>query len=340
MVAASPGARQAPAPPLEVVPARSVVVAEAPRQRITANEYVAALIRAGGDPLRARELIQAAVPPVTHTADVPGALPPNYTTEILGGLPPNQRPLAGICTQRPIPASGMKLSKPVWGTLPNGGWMADDTAAPAYGVASITLREVPIEQWAWATGYSIAVQERTAPDYVDSVYQQAVESYYVDVEARIGALIESSAIAAATIGGGVAAVGTTSHRAANVLVLSPDVLGELIDAEGVIKYSSASVDASGGVGQRPGDRAGAVAGRRQHLRGRARRHRAARVDAAAPHRDRRQRHERRARRDQLRHLRPRADRHLRQVRRDRRRHRGRLELAAGRRARLEAWQTG
>jgi hypothetical protein len=223
-----------------------VIVAEPARQRITANEYVAALIRAGGDPLRARELIQAAVPPVTHTADVPGALPPNYTTDILGGLPPNQRPLASICTQRPIPATGMKLSKPVWGTLPNGGWMADDTAAPAYGVATITLREVAIEQWAWATGYSIAVQERTAPDYVDSVYQQAIESYYVDVEARIGALIEANAAAAATIGAGVGIVGTTSHRAANVLVLSPDVLGELIDAEGVIKYASASVDASGG----------------------------------------------------------------------------------------------
>ena len=207
---------------------------------------MAALIRAGGDPLRARELIRAAVPPVAHTADVPGALPPNYTTDILDGLPPNQRPLAAICTSRPLPTSGMKLSKPEWATLPNGGWMADDTAAPAYGVASIALREVPIDQWAWATAYSIAVQERTAPDYVDSVYAQAIESYYVDVEARIATIIDAGALAAATIGAGIGAVGTAAHRSANVLVISPDVLGELVDAEGVIKYSSASVDASGG----------------------------------------------------------------------------------------------
>jgi HK97 family phage prohead protease len=239
VTAASP-----PPPTLELVPARSVIVAEPPARRITATEYVSALIRAGGDPVRAAELIQAAVPPVGHLADVPGALPPTYTTEVLGGVP-TDRPLFGICNHRPLPASGMQINKPEWGTLPDGGWMADDTAAPAYNVATITLKPVAIAQWAWATGYSIAVQERTSPDYVDSVYQQAVANYYLDVETKIAALMAANAAAAGTIGGGIAAVFSATKRSAGVLVLAPDVFGEMVDAEGALKYAAASV--SGGM---------------------------------------------------------------------------------------------
>ena len=228
--------------------ARGLVVGAERRPVMTADQYVGALLRAANGDTTARGLIEAAVGPASLVADNPGVLPPTITNQLLGELP-DDRPLVSVCATRPLPAAGMEISKPIWVTHPNGGWMASDAAVPATNTPAIGLHNAPVEQWAYAFATSQAVAQRSSPDFIEAVYRNAVIDYHRDVEARLAALLVAAAPPAVgqTIGGAFAAVYAACGRVADLLVVAVDVFGELLDAQGQQRFSTGSASASGGI---------------------------------------------------------------------------------------------
>ena len=213
---------------------------------ISADQWVGALVNAAAGDAEARRFIEAAATLVPSlVVDNPGALPPTITSQILGELP-DARPLASICANRPLPASGMLIRKPTWVTKPDGGWMASDAADPATNSPKIGLKDVNILQWAYAFRTSIAVAERSSPDYVESVYRNSIKDYQNDVEAKIAALLNAVvAIPGNTIGAAFAAVEAATGYAADLLICSSGAFGKLLDATGLgNQFSSGSVSAS------------------------------------------------------------------------------------------------
>jgi len=245
----------APAPPpnelhAERVPVR--VIAERAPKRLTLAEYLGAFVRAERGDSDARRVLEAALT-VENVAGNPGVLPPSYTTEILGALEVAS-PLASAFKTAPMPSTGMEIIKPQWTNRPNGGYMADDMAAPASNAVSIGKKSVPVQQWAWAGAPTYALVERSTPAYVDAAFEQALVNHAMDLDALIAGLLPVTGLGdAATIGAGIAAVATRtgvySGRTADRLLAAPDQFGALWDAEGFAKWTDGSVDnASGRIG--------------------------------------------------------------------------------------------
>jgi len=222
-----------------------LVLGERAAPKLTADQWVGALVHAAAGDADARRFIEAAATLVPSlVADNPGAIPPAIVTGILGELPAN-RPLASICAQRPLPASGMLIRKPIWTTKPDGGWMANDAADPATNAPKIGLHDVPIVQWAYAFRTSIAVAERSSPDYVESVYRMSIIDYYNDVEVKIAAVLNAvAAVVGQSVGEAFAALNVSTGRAADLLICSPGAFGKLLDAGGASMFSTGSVSAS------------------------------------------------------------------------------------------------
>ena len=225
-----------------------IVVGAEHRARITADQYVGALLRASRGDADAQRIIQAAALVPSLAVDNPGALPPTITNQLLGELP-DVRPLVAVCATRPMPPAGMEIRKPIWNTLPNGGWMASDADVAATNTPKIGLHDAPIIQWAYAFATSQAVAERSSPDFVEAVYRNAILDYHADVEARLAAMIVAAApaVVGQTVGAAFAAVYAASGRVADLLICSVDVFGELLDAQGEQRFSTGVVGVAGGI---------------------------------------------------------------------------------------------
>lgn len=243
--APAPAPEPDPLPDVQLAGRPRLVLTERPAPKLTADQWVGALVNAAAGDAEARRFIEAAATLVPSlVADNPGAIPPTITTQILGEVPSN-RPLASICAQRPLPASGMLIRKPIWTTKPDGGWMASDAADPATNAPKIGLHDVTIMQWAYAFRTSIAVAERSSPDYVESVYRMSIIDYQNDVEVKIAAVLNGiAAVADQSIGEAFAALNTATGRAADLLVCSAGAFGKLLDAGGLNQFSTGSVSAS------------------------------------------------------------------------------------------------
>ena len=222
--------------------AAPVIIAQrdrAPRE-LTAGEYVHALLRAQHGDTDAKRMIEAALTETIST-DIPGLLPPTYEAGVIGPAPID-RVLLDTFRGRPLPGVGLAVQKPTWTTMPNGAWAAtvDDDATT--GKAVIGLNAANVERWDWATAISYTAAKRSSPDAISTIYGAAVENFYIDVEAKIAALLDTTAgtpNAAIKLGAGIGAFYTRCGRAPEVIVVAPDVWALLADG-GALAYPGAA----------------------------------------------------------------------------------------------------
>lgn len=233
----------AAAPPPVILAER----ARAPRE-LSAGEYVHALLRAQQGDSDAARMIEAALTETVST-DIPGLLPPSYESSVIGPAPV-PRVLYETFRGRPLPGVGLAVQKPSWTTRPAGAWAANVDADATTSSAVIGLNAAAIERWDWATALSYTAAKRSSPDAITTLYNGAVEDFYADVEAKIGDLAIATAgvaDAAVSLGAGIAAFYAATGRAPEVILVSPDVWGELADAGALtppVGFVGASVTAS------------------------------------------------------------------------------------------------
>jgi HK97 family phage major capsid protein len=209
----------------------------------SAGELVLHMVRAErGDRDSAR--VVEAVLSVIDSTDVPGLMPPAYV-ETITGLIERPRPLADrVAVRRPLPATGMTITKPNWTTLPDGGWVAENADIPSNAPA-MGSDDVAVLEWAWGVAMSYAVATRSSPDAIESLYRAAIQDYYNDVEQKIAdalMLVDQAGAAGAGVGSAIAAFYGDELDAPNLLVVAPDIYGDLVDAvDTVPTYSSGEV---------------------------------------------------------------------------------------------------
>src|SRR5262249_27096260 len=135
---------------------KPVILAARPRvetPKISAGSLVLAMMKAATGDRDAQAVVEAALTTVVST-DGPGLIPPAQTSEITGGLDVDRVLATRAVVKRPMPETGMAISKPAWGTLPAGGWRATvpgagEDDAIATNKPTVTLDEVDILEWAW-----------------------------------------------------------------------------------------------------------------------------------------------------------------------------------------------
>lgn len=230
--------------PAEIAEAPApIAVAAQETKPMTATEYVVASHKAQRGDVRALEEVRAALT-VVETGDVPGLLPDAMTQAIIGGVSP-VRAIAGAVRNAPLPATGLKMVQPKWGSVPEVAVIGFDDPAPS-GAVTITNHEVDLVQWAWAGATSVSVIERGAPDYVESVFGKVADSYFAHVEGALVTLLSDTVTATtntgATPGACIAKVYDLTQRPADTLLVSPDVYGGWLDEEGILKFASGSLD--------------------------------------------------------------------------------------------------
>lgn len=246
----------AAAPPVE----RPVVHAARPRTpQVTAGALVLAMLAAERGDRNAARLVEAALTTVVST-DVPGLMPAAQTNEILGGLQVNRVLAERVAARRPLPATGMEISKPKWGTLPQGGWRANvpgagEDDAIATNKPTVTLDSIDVLEWAYGVSLSYAVATRSSPDAIEAIYRAAVEDYYRAVEIKLAALLEADAVDTAAGAGVGAAIALSFSSDANkpkapeLLIVAPDVYGDLVDViDSIPTYSDGNVSGAGMTG--------------------------------------------------------------------------------------------
>ena len=106
---------------------------------------------------------------------------------------------------------------------------------------------------------SYAVATRSSPDAIETIFRAAVEDYYSDYEQKIADLLmanDQAGAAAPGVGAAIAAFFADERYRPRLLVVAPDIYGDLIDEEGTLKYSSGTI--GGSVDN--SDSAGSIAG--------------------------------------------------------------------------------
>jgi hypothetical protein len=206
------------------------------------GKLVLAMIRAQNGDAEAAKIVQAALSVVVST-DVPGLMPVAHTNEILGGLEQVDRPLHDAFVERPMPDAGMKISSPSWTTKPLGGWVAEAVDIPS-NKPEIGTEEDDVLEWAYGVAMSYAVATRSSPDAIETIYRAAVEDYYSDYEQKIADLLmanDQAGVAGDGLGQSIAAFFADEKYRPRLLVVAPDIYGDLIDEEGTLKYSSGTI---------------------------------------------------------------------------------------------------
>jgi hypothetical protein len=244
-----PQTQPEPIAPIEAHPAPveaqrpPIVVAERGAPEMRLGEYVQTFIRAERGDARARQRIEAQLDLGT-TVTSPGVVPTIYVQQIIDSLGAD-RPLDGAMSHADMPAAGMTIRRPHITTRPDGGWVVDETTGAPTGPVVIGNSDQPVDQWAWGGSASVALVERSAPSYVEEVFQQAIKSYYRDVEAKIAAEFSTAASTVTSLGGAVAAYLAAYRTYPNLIVCGSTAYGLLLDARGVPLFMSGSADAAG-----------------------------------------------------------------------------------------------
>ena len=226
------GEPPSPAATLELAAGHPRIVAgAAPRVALCAGELVALIVRAQhGEPDARRHLVEAALVESIST-DVSGLLPPSYETTVIGGKD-NARPLYDAFKGKPLPGVGLLVSKPKWITRPDGAWAANVDADATSTKVTIGSQTADVARWDWAGAFPWVVVQRSSPDLIDEVYAEAVQDWYLDVEAKIyGELSTASPGVATTLGAAIAEffTATGNQKAPEVIVMAPDVWGAFAD---------------------------------------------------------------------------------------------------------------
>lgn len=211
--------------------------------KCSGGELVLSMVRAQTGDKRAARMVEAVLAEIAST-DVPGLVPPAYTTDILGELP-TVRPLADrVAAKRPMPATGMTFTKPKWVTKPSGGWVAELADIPS-NAPDIDSQDVTVLEWAYGIAMSYAVATRSSPDAIESIFRAAVADYYSDVEQKIADALMSTdqpGGVGAGVGSAIAAFYGDEKTGPDLLVVAPDIYGDLVDAiDTVPTYSAGEV---------------------------------------------------------------------------------------------------
>ena len=222
----------------------AIVVAEKDRPEMRLGEYVQTWIKAEKGDSGARARIEAALTREV-VGNEPGVIPIAYSGALVDGLGAD-RPLRDAFSSAEMPASGMTIRRPHITTRPDGNWLADDTAGAPSNAVVIGNLDVPVVQWAWGGAASVALVERSSPSYIEEVWKQTVLDYYRDAEKAIAAeLSKVAAGAETTLGGAVGDYMIATRMYPNVIVAGATAYGKIIDALGLLRYSSGSADATG-----------------------------------------------------------------------------------------------
>ena len=228
-------------PMTEATAAPVIIAAERDKSRdLCAGELVSLIVRAQHGEPDARRYLEAALVESIST-DLSGVLPPSYDKSVMGDrdVP---RVLYETFRGKALPGVGLAVNKPKWTTPPDGEWAAtvnDDAHSTKVVIGSESAN---VERWDWAGAIPYVVVQRSSPDVIDAIYAAAVEDFYSDVEERIADLLDAVVAGTdASLGAGIAAYYNTNEKSPSIILVSPDVWGELADA----KSLDASVAGSG-----------------------------------------------------------------------------------------------
>jgi hypothetical protein len=201
-----------------------------PSSELGAGELVRYIIEAQHGDREAARILEAALTE-SPAADLSGLLPPTYERTVIGGKEVN-RPLYNAFRSRPLPGVGLMVSKPKWTTPPSGAWAATIDADATSSPVVIGSQTADVIRWDWAGAIPWVVVQRSDPSIVDEIYSEAVQDFYLDVEAKIYGELGAAAIGAATTLGGAIAefyVATGNQRSPELIVMAPDVWGDFAD---------------------------------------------------------------------------------------------------------------
>ena len=231
----------------EAAERRSPVIVTADREppSMRLGEYVQTFIRAEKGDQRAVQRIEAALTRETIAGN-PGVVPIAYVQQILDSLAA-PRTLFNAFNHAELPPSGMTVRRPEVTARPGTtGWMADDTAGAPSGAITLGANDTPVTQWAWGVSASVALVERSAPSFVEEAFSQMLKHYYREVEAKIATALEAIAAGAQTkLGEASAAFMAGYGEWPNILVAGSEAYGNIVDALGLLRYSTGSADAQG-----------------------------------------------------------------------------------------------
>ena len=215
-------------------------------RELGAGELVRYLIEAQHGSPDARRFLEAALTETIST-DVTGLLPPTYERTVIG-TKQVLRPLYNAFRSRPLPGVGLNVNKPRWVTAPNGAWAANVDADATSTKAVLDAQVATVQRWDWAGAISWVVVQRSSPSIVDEIYSEAVQDFYLDVEAKIYAELSPAVPGAATkLGAAIAEffVATGNQRAPELIIMAPDVWGEFADTGALsVSLAQAGVDGS------------------------------------------------------------------------------------------------
>jgi hypothetical protein len=201
-----------------------------PSSELGAGELVRYIIEAQHGDREAARVLEAALTE-SPAADLSGLLPPTYERTVIGAKEVN-RPLYNAFKGRPLPGVGLLVSKPKWTTPPSGAWAAAIDADATSSPVVIGSQTADVIRWDWAGAIPWVVVQRSDPSIVDEIYAEAVQDFYLDVEAKIyGELGAAGAGAATTLGAAIAEfyTATGNQRSPELIVMAPDVWGDFAD---------------------------------------------------------------------------------------------------------------
>ena len=234
-------ARHTEAAPAMLLATRS----PAPRD-LNAGELVRYIVAAQHGDREASRYLEAALLESIST-DVSGLLPPTYERTVIGGKNV-LRPLYNAFRSRSLPGVGLMISKPKWTTHPDGAWAADVNADATSTKVVIGAQTADVARWDWAGAIPWVVVQRSDPSIVDEIYAEAVEDFYLDVEAKIYAELSTAAPGVATTLGAAIAeffVATGNSRSPELIIMAPDVWGTFADT-GALSVAIAQAGVDGG----------------------------------------------------------------------------------------------
>ena len=200
----------------------------APRE-LNAGELVGLMIRSQLGDKDSMRYLEAALTESIST-DVAGLLPPQYERTVIGAKS-QPRPLFNSFRSRPLPGVGLAVNKPKWTTPPDGAWAASVDADATSNKVVIGSQAAAVERWDWAGAIPWVVVQRSDPSIIDEIYAEAVEDFHFDVEAKIaGELAAAPVDLSTTLGGAISAFYDATDKTPEVIIVAPDVWGEMADA--------------------------------------------------------------------------------------------------------------
>jgi HK97 family phage prohead protease len=126
------------------------------------------------------------------TTNVPGVVFPAFIPEIKG-LIVMGRPMLAAINQRALPAAGMEVDYPVWGTFPTVGLQAAEKTGVTSTPAAITMGKSPVQTWAGANDVSIQLAQRSNPSFMEAYLAAMAESYARQTDAYVITALNTAA---------------------------------------------------------------------------------------------------------------------------------------------------